>query len=125
MYYTKDHEWIDFQHTAAFVGVSNFKLTGFQSVDEVIFTDLKSLKKKGDVVAWLRYDDYKIEILMPVDGRIEQVNKVLLGKDSKKISEHLAKTGWMFSIVPANSLDRYELIPIQEYLSAMKNKFSK
>ncbi len=125
MYYTRDHEWIDFQGTGAYVGVSNFKLIGFRAIDEVIFHDVHRFKKKGDVIAWIRYKDYKIEILMPVSGSIVQVNKVFLDEDLDQISTHLEKTGWIVSIIPANPFERKELIPTNEYMSLIKNEFRK
>lgn len=60
MYYTRDHEWIDFQGSGAYVGVSNFKLSG-----------------------------------------------------------------WIFSIIPTNYYDREDLIPINEYMTLIKNEFPK
>ena len=125
MYYTRDHEWIDFQGTGAYVGVSNFKLIGFREINEVIFEGTKSLVKKGEIVAWIRYKDYKIEILMPVDGSIVQINKVFLGKDLKQITAHLEKSSWIFSIIPTNYYGREDLIPIEEYMALIKNEFPK
>jgi glycine cleavage system H protein len=125
MYYTRDHEWIDFQGTGAYVGVSNFKLIGFREIDEVIFRETKSPMKKGDLVAWIRYKDYKIEILMPVDGSIVQINKIFLGNNLKQISTHLQKSGWIFSIIPTNYYHREDLIPIEEYMTLIRNEYPK
>jgi glycine cleavage system H protein len=123
MYYTSDHEWIDFQGTVAYMGVSSFKLLGFRAIHEVLFNDPVSYKKRGDIIAWIRYQDYKIDILMPVDGSIVQVNRILLNNDLKQISDHLGKSGWMFSIIPSNRYDRKNLIPVKDYLSLIKNEF--
>jgi glycine cleavage system H protein len=125
MYYTKDHEWIDFRGTCAYIGVSSFKLLGFREIHEVIFNDAINFKKKGEVVAWLRYKDYKIELLMPVDGSIVQINKIFSNKDLKSVSEHLEKSGWIFSIIPSNPYERDGLIPIKEYLPLIRAQYPK
>ena len=81
--------------------------------------------KKGDLVAWIRYKDYKIEILMPVDGSIVQINKIFLGNNLKQISTHLQKSGWIFSIIPTNYYHREDLIPIEEYMTLVRNEYPK
>jgi glycine cleavage system H protein len=123
MYYTSDHEWIEFQGTTACVGISSFKLIGFKAIDEIIFNEPLSYKKRGDIVAWIQYKDYKIEVHMPVDGSIVQVNKKLLGKDPGQIFAHLSKSGWIFAIIPTNRYERNELIPIKDYLPLIRNEF--
>ena len=123
MYYTKNHEWIDFRGTCAYVGVSNFKLIDFGEIHEVIFNDPINFKIKGEIIAWIRYKDYKIEILMPVTGSIIQINKIFSNKNQKSTAAHLEKSGWIFSIIPSNSYDRNDLIPIGEYVSMLKNEY--
>jgi glycine cleavage system H protein len=125
MYYTQDHEWIEFRGTCAYVGVSNFKLLGFKEIHEVIFNDPINFKKAGEVIAWLVYKDYKIEILMPVNGSILQINKIFLAKDLKSIKRHLDHTGWIFTLIPSNRYDREHLIPIIDYLSMIRSQYPK
>ncbi|SEN98147.1 hypothetical protein SAMN05660816_01801 [Niastella yeongjuensis] len=35
LYYTNDHEWIDFQGVVAYVGVCRFKLSGFKEIHKI------------------------------------------------------------------------------------------
>src|ERR1700710_843227 len=111
MFYTPDHEWIDFQGSIAYIGISNFKLLGFEEIHEVKFNEPSQVKKKRDIIAWIRYYDYRIAVQMPIDGSIFQINELFLLKNMDRISEHLAKSGWIISIIPANPSDRNELIP--------------
>jgi glycine cleavage system H protein len=39
LYYTKDHEWIDFRGAVANTGVCNFKLLGFKKIHQVQFKE--------------------------------------------------------------------------------------
>jgi glycine cleavage system H protein len=125
MYFTKDHDWIDFRGTCAYVGVSNFKLIGFGEMHEVIFNDPINFKKKGEVIAWIRYKDYKIELCMPINGTVVQINKIFSNKDRKSIADHLEKSGWIFTVLPSKPYDRYDLIPLTEYLAMIKALYPK
>ena len=78
LYYTKDHEWIDFQGLVAFVGVCSFKLLGFNQIQQIVFANYPDFKKQGEVIATINYKDCKIQVNMPVDGKIIDLNKKLL-----------------------------------------------
>jgi glycine cleavage system H protein len=125
VFYTKDHEWIDFQGPVAYVGVSNFRFLGFKAIHDVKLNELSGLIKRGEIVAWIKYFDYQIEVHMPVDGTIVQVNRLFVYKSMGLISEHLAKSGWIVSITPAYPLERNELIPSEEYRTSRTNIFVK
>ncbi|MEI9806580.1 MAG: hypothetical protein WDO16_01155 [Bacteroidota bacterium] len=75
LYYTNEHEWIDFQGTVAYVGVCAFKLSGFKEIHQVICSEEYGFKKLGEVIATIKYSDYQVEVRMPVDGKLQQVNK--------------------------------------------------
>jgi glycine cleavage system H lipoate-binding protein len=57
LYYTVDYEWIDFQGAIAYVGVCSFKLTGFKEVQQLIFNDAPGSRKKGEVIAPIKYHE--------------------------------------------------------------------
>lgn len=78
IYFTHDHEWIDFQGAVAYIGVCNFKLTGFREIHDLKFHEASGFKKRGKVIAIVKYNDYKIEVHMPVDGKIVKLNDDLL-----------------------------------------------
>jgi len=41
LYYTNDHEWIDFQGTIAYTGICLFKLLGFKEIPLVLKSKVK------------------------------------------------------------------------------------
>jgi len=125
MYFTKDHYWIDFRGSCAYVGVSNFKLIGLGDIHEVSFNDPINFKTKGEIIAWLKFKDYKIDLRMPIDGSVIQINKIFSLKDRKSITTHLEKSGWIFTLMPANPYDRNDLVPITEYLAMIKAQYPK
>lgn len=119
MYYTPDHEWIDFQGIIAYVGLSNFKLLGFKTIHEISSREPLQTAAKGEVLARVRYNDWNIGLHMPVDGRILRLNSLFIVNNLAQIAEHMNRSGWMISIAPTNPDDRHGLIPFQQYRQSM------
>jgi len=101
LYYTNDHEWIAFQGTVAYTGVCHFKLLGFKEIHQIRFNEPSGFKKKGEVIATIIYNDYRIEAHMPVDGKVIQVNEILLSGNRNELLRHSENTAWLVQIVPA------------------------
>jgi len=101
LYYTNDHEWVDFQGTIAYTGICAFKLTGFKEIQQIVFSQGTGFKKQGEVVASIRYNDYRIDAHMPVDGHIMRVNTELLS-DRQLLLQHPERNGWLVLIRPYN-----------------------
>lgn len=121
-YYTKDHDWIDFQDTLAYVGVSSFKLIGFKEIHQVIFNNPSGFKKKGDLIATIRYDDYLIQAHMPVNGNVLEVNTNLIYGDENLLLKHAEGSGWIALIVPSQPGERKDLLLPNQYLMNSKAK---
>lgn len=125
IYYTHDHEWIDFHGTVALVGVCGFKLTGFKEIEELVFTEPFEFKKQGDVIGRVQYRDYVIEIHMPVDGKIMKLNeKLQRGNESLLLSDPEGH-GWIASIVPSQPYERTNLLLPKHYRPNGKDKYAK
>lgn len=123
LFYTKDHEWIDFQGQVAYTGVCSFKLIGFKDIQEIIFNEPMGFKKQGDVIATIKYNDYKIEAHMPVDGKIVEVNDKLISGDSKFLLQYAESIGWIAMIFPLHPEERKELIVPRIY--QLTNKYNR
>lgn len=115
VYYTKDHEWIDFQGKVAYVGVCRFKLTGFREVQQIIFNEPLGFKTKGQIIATIRYNDYLVDAHMPVDGKVVQVNDLLVAGDREILFKQPENNGWIALIVPAEPHERNDLLPPDQY----------
>lgn len=115
LYYTTDHEWIDFQGAVAYVGFCPFKLKGIKQVREIVFADIKVLLKRGDVIASVLYDDYKIDVHMPVDGRVVQINDAVLGGKQEMVLQQPETGGWIALVVPVSPDDRKDLLIAEQY----------
>jgi glycine cleavage system H protein len=115
LYYTDDHEWLDFQGSWAYFGVCKFKLTGFYVVDKVLIKATAGIYKKGEEIANLSYNDYTITLNMPVDGSIKTINEALVSGDKNVIVEQPESTGWVAIIIPSSPLSRQGLLNSEQY----------
>jgi len=123
LYYTKDHEWVDFQGTIAYTGICAFKLTGFKDVQQIVFSQGTGFKRQGELIASIRYNDYTIDAHMPVDGHIMRVNTELLS-NHRLLLQHPERNGWIALIRPALPYERKGLMLPEQYRMG-KNKYAK
>jgi len=125
LYYTTDHEWIDFQGAVAYVGICKFKLTGFKQVQEINFKDPEGFKKQGDVIATIKFNEYLIEAHMPVDGKMVHVNKALLSGNPNILLDCSETIAWIAMIVPLQPYERKDLLLPKQYQMNGKSKYAK
>lgn len=118
LYYTSDHDWIDFQGKVAYVGVCRFKLTGFREVQQLVVTEPLGFKAKGQIIATIRYNDYIVDARMPVDGKVVQLNDLLLTGDYSILAQQPEHNGWIALIIPAAPKDRDQLLSPEQYKAA-------
>lgn len=118
LYYTGDHDWIDFQGKVAYVGVCRFKLTGFREVQQLIVKEPLGFKAKGQIIATIRYNDYLVDACMPVDGKVVQLNDLLLAGDYSILLQQPEHKGWIALVIPAEPKEREELLSPEEYKKA-------
>lgn len=124
-YYTKDHEWIDFQGTVAYIGICKFKLTGFKQIQEISFNKPSGFKKQGEVIASVRYNDYLVEAHMPVDGKVLQVNEKLVSGNPNILLDCAESSAWIALIVPLLPHERKDLLLPKQYQLNGKSKYAK
>lgn len=115
LYYTYDHEWIDFQGSVAYVGVCHFKLSGFKEIQQIIFAEISALINQGEVIASIKYDDYLVLVHMPVAGRIISFNDILLTEEKSILLQQPEDNGWIALIVPDQLKKRTGLQSPEEY----------
>ena len=119
-YYTWDYEWIDFRGSVAYVGICPFKLTGIKEIQKIEFSKESDSKKVGEVIASIFYDDYKIDVHMPVSGKILSINNALLTGNENIVLLEPESRGYIALIVPTYPLNRHGLIPSEKVSSLSK-----
>ena len=125
LYYTKDHEWVDFQGPVAYTGICSFKLTGFKQIEEINFIEPAGFKKKGEVIATVKYNDFQVSACMPVDGKILQVNEKLVEENPNILLDCAESSGWIALIAPSQPHERADLLLPKQYRMKGKSKFAK
>jgi len=123
LYYTADHEWVNFQGAIAYTGICAFKLTGFREIQQLVFHLGTGMAKRGDIIASIIYNDYRIDAHMPVDGKILAVNSELAA--GNHLLEHPETHGWLAQISPASPYNRDGLLLPAQYRLNGKSKYAK
>jgi glycine cleavage system H protein len=115
LYYTHDHEWIDFQGSVAYIGVCRFKLSGFKAIHKIEFSEVTDLIKPGEVISSIQFDDYQILVHMPVEGKVISFNDLLLTDERDVLLQHPENNGWIALVVPSSLNDKTGLLPSEDY----------
>jgi glycine cleavage system H protein len=123
LYYTRDHEWIKYQKSVAFVGVCAFKLTGIKQIQQIEFKQSSDLKKAGEILAIIHSAEYKIPVHMPVDGEVLGYNEELsdLPQDILLLQPEL--NVWLAFIFPSAPHERNGLLSPEQYQAANRPLF--
>ena len=124
-YYTKDHEWIDFQGAVAYIGICHFKLTGFRQIQQINLKKANGFLKQGEVLATVKYNDYLIEAHMPVDGKILQINEKLISDNPNILLDCAESSAWIALIIPSLPQERKDLLLHKQYQMNGKSKYAK
>lgn len=123
LYYTNDHEWIDFQGSVAYIGVCEFKLKGILHVEQIAFPISEGIKKQGEVIATVQYDDYLIPVHMPVDGKVISLNDAITQGSKDILLQQPESNGWIALIVPDKPNERQGLMLQEQYNHNVKSSF--
>ena len=110
LYYTNDYEWIEFQGSVAYIGLCPFKLAGIKEIDTIEFSRENNTKKSGEIIASIIYEDYKIDVHMPVSGCIVFYNAAILAGDKNMVLHEPETKGYIALIFPSFPYDRSGLV---------------
>lgn len=114
IHFTKDHEWIDFNGTVGFIGLSAFKLAGIKKIDNVKWFNNKGSIEKGTLIANLYSGDEIIPVNAPVKCKFLGPN-IRLNNNLDLILESPQDRGWIFFITPSKFQDREGLLQPEDY----------
>jgi glycine cleavage system H protein len=115
LYYTRDHEWIDFQGSVAYIGVCAVKLKGIRQVQKLDLAGSQGVIPRGQVIASICYDDYNIPVHMPVEGEILSFSELLSPENWNLLLEEPETRGWIALVVPTRSGEKIELMNPDQY----------
>ena len=122
LYFTNDHEWIDFQGSVAYIGVCNYKLSGLKQIGKIVFSKNLGIRKKGDVLAIIHCSDSKIPVHMPVDGKIMSLNDKQILADRNVYLQQPENDNWLAFIGLSQPYERKGLMQLEQYKHLTKKR---
>lgn len=123
LYYSNDHEWIDFQGAVAYIGICAFKMKGIRNIEQIVLKEGSTVKHRGELVAVIHCEEYRIDVHMPVTGSIISTNESLFNQERHLLLEEPEDAGWIALIVPVIPFDRTDLLSIEQYKQSIKRIF--
>lgn len=114
MHFTSDHEWINYNGTIGYVGISTFKLKGVEKIESIKWHRQHGTVAQGVLVAEIYTENHNIAIHAPISC-------VILGPNPKfssnldLILESPEDNGWVFFLTSLNFGDEAALLSPVEY----------
>ena len=116
VYYTTSHEWVDLRNSEeAFIGITNFRIAGAKQIRKVEFVRVYGLKKRGDVLANIQFDNRSFQVHMPVDGSVISVNNMNSLARQDLLLNKPETEGWLVKINISQPCTRTGLISFEQY----------
>ena len=114
LFYTKDHEWVDFKEEYAIVGITDYAQSQLGDVIFVEFPeigeDLISGSSFGEVEAVKTVSD----LFAPISGKVLSINEEI--EDTPDlVNSDPYKKGWLVKISPSNYEEKDGLMNFEEY----------
>ena len=112
--YTKDHEWIKVEGSAATVGITAFAQ---EEIGEVVFVELPAIGtefRQGDILCVVESTKAASDVYAPVSGRVSAVNEVLADEPGK-VNEGPYESGWLVKLEAVQSEEIEGLMDASAY----------
>jgi glycine cleavage system H protein len=117
--YSNDHEWIRVEEHVAVVGITDFAQS---QLGDIVFIDIQTegeTLSTGEVFGVIEAVKTVSDILMPVSGKIIEVNANLEGAP-ESINNDPYGEGWMLKIEMSNADELNDLLSAEQYLEIAK-----
>ena len=114
MKYTEEHEWIRLEGDVAIVGITEHAA---EQLGDLVFVELPEVGaevSKEDEVVVIESVKAASDILAPLDGRIVEVNDVIVEDPSLVNSDPMGK-GWFFKLSSISEGDLDSMMTKEQY----------
>ena len=112
--YLKTHEWIRIQDNIAIVGITDFAQHQLGDIVYVELPEVGTTFDKGKNVAEIESVKAVSELIMPLSGKIIEVNTDL-ADNPELVNSSPYETGWMVKIEILNKSEINELLSVEAY----------
>lgn len=117
--YTKDHEWVRVEGSAAVCGISDFAQ---KALGDVVYVELPAvgrMVKQGEQIAVVESVKAASEVFAPIDGKISAVNDAL-GDNPALVNTAPMDGGWFFKLESVDGAKAQALMDAQAYADFVK-----
>lgn len=114
--YTKDHEWIKLEGNEALIGITDFAQ---KELGDIVYVEIESegdVLDKGDVFGTVEAVKTVSDLLMPISGKIIEVNENLETAPETVNSDPYEK-GWMIKVELSDTSGLDDVLSADEYKS--------
>lgn len=124
MHFTCAHEWINYNGTIGYVGISAFKLKGVEKIESIKWHRQRGTVAQGILVAEIYTENYTIPVHAPISCVILGPNPKFSGNPDL-ILESPEENGWVFFLTPLKFGNEDPLLSPVEYqkLTCAENIF--
>lgn len=112
--YTKEHEWIRFEGTHAYVGITDYAQG---ELGEIVFVEVETIDQtlaQGEVFGTVEAVKTVSDLYLPVDGKVIEFNSEL--EDAPElVNDDPYGKGWLIKVDLTNSSQFDNLLSPAEY----------
>ncbi len=112
--YLQTHEWIRIEDNIATIGITDYAQHQLGDIVYVELPEIGTTLKKGSNVAEIESVKAVGELMMPLSGKIIEVN-TSLANNPESVNSSPYGTGWMVKIETNNNNEIDELLSVDAY----------
>ncbi len=117
--YTEDHEWIKIEGNIGTVGITDYAQ---KQLGDIVYVELPEVDdefEKGDEVATVESVKAASPVIIPVSGKIVEINEEL--EDSPElVNQEPHGKGWFFKVEISNLSEIDDLMTAEQYEEFIK-----
>jgi glycine cleavage system H protein len=113
LFYTKDHEWIQFENDTALIGITDFAQ---KELGDIVFVDVPSITKtvnKEEVFGTVEAVKTVSDLFMPVSGTIIAFNTSI--EKSPELINQAPYESWIIKIKLNDLTEKDHLLTAEQY----------
>jgi len=116
LFYTNDHEWIDFQQDIITIGITDFAQS---QLGDIIFVEMPSKGiniSQGDSLGEIEAVKTVSEFYAPLSGTVVGINETIENSPDS-INSNPYDKGWLIKIKYSNSAEKSSLLSSADYMT--------
>ena len=115
LYYTENHEWIEFVDEIAIVGITDFAQ---RELGDIVFVEIETVGRElneNDVFGTIEAVKTVSDLFLPISGEILSVNPAV-NETPEIVNSDPYNNGWIVKVKPKNVIEKSKLLTSKEYM---------